>query len=612
MKLKDRRIVIAVLVIALLAAIGIGIGIGYAAKSSKSSKSSSTSSSTTHGPTPVPATPSSPPRPTPGPGSGYGPYASGAVATDAGMCSEIGRDILKKQGSAVDAAIASSFCIGVINMHSAGVGGGGFMLVYDKSSDVSETMDYREEAPSGASQDMFKNKSSLVGGLATGVPGEVKGLYEAYRKYGKLQWRELLQPSIDLASKGFPLPLPVYEAMVSGEEALRADPGLRQLLFNGDKLKRLGEKMTNPQLAVTLEKIRDDPHSFYNGCLANDIVRDVKKAGGIITLKDLAAYSPKWKKALASDVGDLNMYTTPPPSSGAVITMILNILRGYNMTAADRSSDAQSALTYHRIIESFKYAYAWRAKLGDPDFSDAAYANINKVVENMTDPSFAERIRQRILDDKTFFNMDHYGQYYAGTGPEGTSHLSVLAPNGDAVSLTTTVNWRFGAKYRSPATGIIYNNQMDDFSTPGQPNGFGVAPSPSNYIRPGKRPMSSISPVIFTKNGTVYLIAGASGGTRITTATALVVMNKLWFGRELNDAVSDPRVHNQMSNTTYETKEKQYTLPQTIRDGLIARGNQLKGYHGFAVVQAIEKRNTPGKSIYAQSDPRKYAWAAGL
>ncbi|XP_031566044.1 glutathione hydrolase 1 proenzyme-like [Actinia tenebrosa] len=614
MNAKDRKIVVFVLVFSALIILGIGFGIGFATRS-KTSKNS--------GSTPDVKTPTSSPtgRPTNGPtsfptpsgnGTSYGPYKEGAVATDAGKCSEIGRDILKAGGSAVDAAIASSFCIGVINMHSAGIGGGGFMLIYNKSTGRAETLDYREEAPKAATPDMFQNISSTNGGKASGIPGEVIGLYTAHQKYGRLNWSDLVQPSIDLATNGFPIPIPVYEAMELSKEDIKKDPGLKQLLFNGEEMKKLGERITNPQLAITLEKIRDNAISFYNGCLAVDIVRDVKRAEGIITKEDLKDYKPKWKEALKSNMSaDLSLFTTAPPSSGAVITLILNILKGYNMSEADRANDEASARTYHRIIEAFKHAYAARAHLGDPDFPDPSYVNIYEVLKNMSNPSIADNIRLRIDDNKTYHNASFYGKYFSGTGHQGTSHLSVLAPNGDAVSLTTTINFRFGAKYRSPVTGIIYNNEMDDFSTPGKPNGFGVKPSPSNYIKPGKRPMSSISPVIFVQRNDlmVRLIAGASGGTRITTATALVIMNKLWFGRPLNESVSEPRVHNQLSNTTYEVKESKYTLPASIRKGLAERGNYLIPSNWYAVVQAIYREEK--STIFAQSDPRKHGWSAG-
>ncbi|PFX23881.1 Gamma-glutamyltranspeptidase 1 [Stylophora pistillata] len=466
------------------------------------------------------------PPPTAPPGAD-GPYKHAVVASDAGPCSELGRDILKRGGTAVDSAVASLFCIGVYNMHSAGVGGGGFMVVYKKETRSVEVIDFREEAPGKANRTMYVGGKlkSRIGGAAAGVPGEVKGFYEAWKKYGgKIPWKDLVQPSIDMARDGFPFGFSAYYAATrsSVQPLLKADPGFRQLLFNKDgELKKLGEILYMPKFARTLERIRDNPEDFYFGELAKDVVQDVKDGGGIFTLNDLKNYKVKFKKPMKGVFGEYSWYSTPPPGSGVVLSFILNILKGYNMKPGDRNGIKNSTLTYHRIVEAFN----------------------------------------------------------------------------------------FGARYRSTRTGIIYNNEMDDFSTPGKKNAYGVEPSESNMIVPGKRPQSSTAPSLFLdKNGTARLAIGASGGTKITTAISLVMMNYLWFNRTLPQAVVDPRLHHQLM-PMYIRIDKDFQMPLAIQEGLQKLGHEVRNISGYAVVQAAAT-NDDG-TLTGKSDPRKSGWAAG-
>ncbi|KAJ7375034.1 hypothetical protein OS493_001764 [Desmophyllum pertusum] len=284
-------------------------------------------------------------------------------------------------------------------MHSAGVGGGGFIVVYKTSTRFVEVIDFREEAPGKANRTMYVGggMSSRQGATAAGVPGEVKGFYEAWKKYGKLSWKELVQPSIDMATNGFPFGYSAYYAATRSHNTppLKADPGHRELLFNDDgELKKRGELLRMPKFAKTLERIRDDPDDFYNGELAKDIVQDIQDGGGIFTLDDLKNYQVKFRRPMNGTVGN-----------------------------------------YSWIVEAFKFAYAYRALLGDQDF-----ANVTEIVKNMTSPEFAESLRQTIWDNRTFSDYRHYGDFYHNASHEGTSHLSVIAENGDAVSATTTIN----------------------------------------------------------------------------------------------------------------------------------------------------------------------------
>ncbi|XP_020609879.1 gamma-glutamyltranspeptidase 1-like [Orbicella faveolata] len=535
-----------------------------------------------------------------------GPYKHASVASDAGPCSHIGKNILQENGSAVDSAIAAMLCVGVINMHSTGIGGGGFMLVYNRRDRVAEVFDFRESAPAKATEDMFKNASykELNSTLATGVPGEVRGYYTAWLSYGRLPWKQLVQPAIDKAKYGFLINQALYKTMVQSENDIRKDPGLKELLFDKKgNLRQFGDNITNPQYAKSLEEIRDHPESFYNGSLATKIVRDIRRRGGIVTSQDLRDYKVIRRKALVNQLGDMTWYTAPPPASGPVITLILNILKGYNMTAESRDSP----LTFHRVIEAFKFGYSWRSLLGDPAFNDG----MNETVAKMTNETFAEILRRKIWDNQTHSNASYYRGNFHFEEDYGTSHLSVLSPNGDAVALTSTINFHFGCKYRSRITGIIYNNEMGDFSTPGQLNPDDIPPSKSNFIKPRKRPQSSISPVIFTdRSGRVRLVAGASGGPLITTAVSLVVVNELWLSRGISSAVDYPRVHHQLFPNTVMIEKPPYTISQNIQDGLRARKHNISEKASFAVVQAVVRDKD--EEIYGKSDPRKYGWPDGF
>ncbi|XP_073256998.1 glutathione hydrolase 1 proenzyme-like [Porites lutea] len=564
---------------------------------------------TTVTPTPTEYVP--PPLPTGVPAGADGPYDHGVVAADASLCSEVGRDILKKNGSAVDSAIATLFCIGVINMHSAGIGGGGFMTIYNRSTNKAEVIDYREEAPGRANATMYINSTlnSKYGTSASGVPGEVRGFRKAWNKYGRLPWEDLVQPAIDLAKKGFRFGYPAHAAANRSSTLpyIKKDPGLSELLIDkAGNLKKLGTVLKMPKYARTLETIRDEPDSFYSGELAKSIVKDIQDGGGIITLEDMKNYTAKVRTPLSDTMGDLKWYTNPPPGSGAVLSMILNILKGYNFTQDSRKDLNSSILTYHRIIEAFKFAYAYRALLGDEDYWD-----VSEVVKNMTSGKYGDYLRHKIYDNRTFQDYRYYGDFYSSTNVGGTSHLSIISPDGDAVAATNTINLYYGCKYRSTRTGIIYNNEMDDFSTPGKKNNFGVEPSESNFIKAGKRPMSSMTPSIFVDSrGVPRLAVGASGGTRITTAISLVVMNYFWFGRNLSEAILDPRVHHQLL-PDYIRIDKFYPISKDLQAGLRRLGhNDIQAKTITAVVQAAAI--APDGKIYGKADPRKKSFAAGF
>ncbi|KAI4816642.1 hypothetical protein KUCAC02_008958 [Chaenocephalus aceratus] len=514
-------------------------------------------------------------------------YQKAAVAADAGPCSEVGRDILMKGGSAVDASIAALLCVGLMNAHSMGIGGGLFLTIYDATTGLVETIDARETAPRNATQDMFGNSTDLSqkGGLSVAVPGEIRGYEMAHKRHGKLPWRDLFQPSIALAVNGFPLGRALASALSSKRKTIRNDKALCEVFCggNGDILKE-NDTIKFTKLGETYKKIAEEgPNAFYHGPLAQSLVDDIQAAGGIVTMEDLKDYAPVLdENPLRVDVGEYNMAVPNAPASGPVLSLILNILKGYNFTAESVSSTKKKTLTYHRIVEAFRFAYAKRTLLGDPKF-----LNITDLIKNMTSSSYAYDLREKITDDTTH-HMNYYEPEFYIPDNHGTSHLSVIAEDGSAVAATSTINLFLGSKVMSRSTGILLNNEMDDFSSPLITNGFGVPPSPNNFIRP------------------VKMVVGGSGGTQITTSIAQVILNALFFDYELKKAVLAPRLHNQLDPNATEAEPD---FDKNVLEGLALKNHEIKYLTStIAVVQAVVRYED---GLHAQSDSRKWAYAAG-
>lgn len=551
-------------------------------------------------------------------------YQHAAVAADNAECSKVGRNILKKGGSAVDAAIATTLCVGVINMHSTGIGGGGFMMVYDSHKRSAEMIDFRETAPEHSGVDLFKGDplNGIRGGLAVGVPGELRGLEAAWKKYGKLPWKELFKPAIHIAKKGFIIPETVAIAINIWKDILMKDKTFRRVFTRNGKLLKKGDLLKRPQLAKTLQLIAraGSAEPFYNGAMSKTLVKEVRAAGGVLTMNDLKNYKVKFRPALKSKLDDMTLLSTPPPTAGPVLALTLNILDGFKLKQNDL--DENPVRTYHRIIEAFKFAYKYRSMLADPDYEK----EVNKTVKEMMSTKLAEEIRSQITDTKTHL-QDYYGSRYHVPIKTGTTHLAVLAANGDAVSLTSTVNGYFGAKFLSNKLGFVYNNEMDDFSAPNVTNEFGLPPSPVNFIKPGKRPQSSAVPaMVLDKKGNVLMTIGAAGGTIITTSVAQAIMNYFWFKKNLQTAVTMPRVHDQLYPNFVFAETK---FPTEVVNGLKALGHQVKvsdvshgvvqgivkNPHKFKMVDSHGRRKGYVYSlvpqIYAESDYRKGGLPAG-
>lgn len=478
--------------------------------------------------------------------------------------------MLQRGGSAVDAAVAATLCIGAVNSHSSGIGGGGFMLVYNGSR--AETIDFRETAPAAATERMFANFSdcdagggqgdtsmcpSRVGGLAVGVPGEMRGLFLAWQRHGRLPWSDVLAPVIALCHNGFEVTGSNAAAVLTNREFLERDPILNATFFRNGVPISAGEKLTRPALARTLQRIADDgdPDAVYTKDIADRIVGAVDNNSfrpGILRTSDLANYTPEIRSVTRSVFAGSTVFSAPPPASGGVLAMILNVLDLYNTTCAEGRDNLEN----HRIVEAFKFGYGYRSRLSDPCCASAEDAGrcsnashcstAAEILERMLSATFAAETRSKILDNQTKHDPEYYGAEFENEPGPGTTHVSVVGPDGDAVAITSTINTNFGAKIMT-SDGIVLNNQMDDFSTPGFSNAFGYPPAPANFIRPRKRPLSSSAPVVITgRDGKVQLVAGASGGSKIITAVAQVVVNVFLFCQSARSAVDAPRIHHQL------------------------------------------------------------------
>ncbi|EDO48355.1 predicted protein, partial [Nematostella vectensis] len=450
-----------------------------------------------------------------------------AVSSDVKECSDIGLDLMKRGGSAVDASIGALLCVGLMNPESCGIGGGGFMLIVPPRK-KGEVIDFRETAPGKASEGMHKGNEELAatGGLAVAVPGELRGYEIAHKKYGKLKWAELFAPTIKLARDGF------------------------QVSAHTGMYLQVGDMIRNKELADTLEIIaREGPDAFYTGDIAQSIVKTVRSNDGVITLDDLKNYKALEKDGLNSTYEGYQITTIPLPGSGPVLFSALNILEQFQFSKVDKGKNE----TYQYIVEALKFAYAQRTHLGDP--ADPANAHMQNVTNAMLSKKLAAKLRKKIFANQTF-PPSYYGPFFDAAESHGTAHLSVVGPDGELVSVTSTINGYFGS-YLMTDTGIILNNEMDDFSSPGITNQFGIKPAKANYIRPGKRPLSSMVPVVVRHKQdpcTYRLALGGSGGTRITTAVLQTLINILSFGNSLSEAVERPRVHHQFSPDVVEAE----------------------------------------------------------
>jgi gamma-glutamyltranspeptidase/glutathione hydrolase len=522
------------------------------------------------------------------------------------LAADVGLEILKSGGNAVDAAVATGFALAVVYPFAGNLGGGGFMLIHLKTG-KNTFIDYREEAPGAATANMYLDAkgdvipgASTIGYKAIGVPGSVAGLAYAEKKYGKLDLPRVMAPAIRLATDGFQL--------TDGEAKLLADPHLADFpetkrIFthpgarNGDRF-QAGDTLRQPDLARTLTRIAADPDDFYHGQIAHTLVADLAKGGGLISLDDLAKYEPKERTPLEGDYEGLTVVSAPPPSSGGVTLLeALNILSGYNLARlGDRTPPEM-----HLILEAYRRAYMDRNQyLGDPDF-------VSMPISAMLDPKYAAAWRASIVNDEASpsatlkrpagFLPPPPALPAAHTEPANTTHYSILDADGNAVAVTTTLNGAFGSYVTAEGLGFLLNDEMDDFtSKPGVPNMFGLIQGPANAIAPGKRPLSSMTPTIVLEGNAaedqkdqkdqkdpknekdptapkdqqkVLYVLGSPGGSRIITTVANILLSSVDGRLNIQDAVDAPRFHHQyLPDTVY----LEPGFPPSTIEGLRALG----------------------------------------
>jgi gamma-glutamyltranspeptidase/glutathione hydrolase len=478
------------------------------------------------------------------------------VVTAHPLATKVGLDILKKGGNAIDAAVAVQFALAVVYPQAGNIGGGGFLIYRDAKGKKVLALDYREKAPAAAQEKMYQDSlgnvlanKSRYGVLACGVPGTVDGMWEAHTNHGRLTWGEVVTPAIELADKGYQIT--EQEAQNLNEERLTfARNSSLSPAFVKFQDWKAGEWLIQKELAQTLRRIAGDGRNgFYSGATATLIVKEMEKKGGLITLEDLKSYKSVWRTPLEFDWKDLHIITMPPPSSGGIILrQLLAMVGEYPM----KSYGFHSAESVHLMSEAERRAYADRAEhMGDPDFWKVP-------VNTLTDPMY---IKARMADFKRD-TVSNSSTILAGAIKESeeTTHYSIVDREGNAVSVTTTLNDSYGSRTVVGGAGFILNNEMDDFSAKaGAPNLYGAVGGKANAIAPGKRPLSSMTPTIVAKNGKNWMVLGTPGGTTIPTSVFQVIFNVTEFGMSLPEAIQGKRFHHQWKPNQISAEEGCFT-----------------------------------------------------
>jgi gamma-glutamyltranspeptidase / glutathione hydrolase len=552
----------------------------------------------------------------------------GMVAAAHPLATQVGLQILKRGGNAVDAAVATTLAISVVEPFSAGIGGGGFLLV--KTKDKMQALDFRERAPQAASRNMYldangkvKPKASLEGHLSAGIPGTVAGLAAAHRKYGRLPWAELVKPAIEIANNGFTVTDILAEQLRSKTNLLQKNPAARQIFLPGGKALRAGDQLRQADLAKTLRSIARNPQNFYQGEIARSITSDMRRNGGIITQKDLQNYRPIWREPLCGKFRQYQVCSMPPPSSGGVhLLQILNILGDTDLAGMGWHSPA----ALHLMAESMRIAYADRSfYLGDPAF-------VKVPVAALTSPAYGALRRQEIsltiarpskqVQPAAWKTLRRFQPGALVENPilkipalpntkesQDTSHLTVVDRDRQVVTLTFTVNYNFGAGVVVPGTGILLNDEMDDFAVaPGVPNAFGLVGGEANAVAPGKTPLSSMSPTIVTENGKLRLAVGAPGGSTIITTVLQIMLNNLVYKMNVAESVAAGRIHQQWTPDKLSVDPWGFD-PATLND-LRQRGHNIEQREYWGNANAIEQ--LADGTLQGAADPRREGTAAGF
>jgi len=532
----------------------------------------------------------------------------GMVSSTDRVASEIGAEMLRRGGNAFDAVVAVHFALAVVNPEAGNIGGGGFLVAVLPDGET-VSLDFRERAPGAAHADMFLDadgtvtRASVVGHQASGVPGSVAGMWEAHRRYGSLPWADIVEPAINLAD-GIVMHERLAESMRRHEDRFRQFPGTEQTFLPNGAVPRVGDRFSQPDLRETFRRIaRDGRDGFYRGRTADLIVAEMERGGGLITHDDLADYEPAWREPVEIAYRGHRVVSMPPSSSGgATLGLILNILEGYDLAAAG----LLSAEHVHLYTEAARRAFADRnVYLADPDFVAVPLAD-------MVSPRYAAELRAGIqVDRATPSTAVDPGLGPPPGEPEHTTHYSVIDAQGNAVSVTTTINSLYGSRVTVTGAGFLLNNEMDDFTArPGVPNQFGLVQGAANAIEPGKRMLSAMTPTIVLRDdGSPLLLLGSPGGPTIISTVAQVISNMVDFGMTLSEAVAAPRLHHQ--HLPDQLRYERDGLERSVVAALRQFGHDLAerpGYQGDVTAIVVE----PDGSFLGVADPRRGGAAVGL
>ncbi|MDH3427151.1 MAG: gamma-glutamyltransferase [Gemmatimonadota bacterium] len=529
---------------------------------------------------------------------------SGMVVSTDSLASAAGVEILRAGGNAVEAAIATSFALAVVNPEAGNVGGGGFMVA--RLADGTEfALDYREQAPGGATSDMYVDEQGRVtdrgveGHLASGVPGTVAGLEAAYLRYGELPWARLLEPAIRLARDGFHVAERHHNSIRDKRELLSKFPTSAGKFLPRGEPPPIGSSFKQPYLARTLQAIADGgAAAFYEGWIADSLAAEMRRGGGLINRRDLAAYEAVWREPVRAEYRGYEVVSMPPASSGGTtLTQILNIMEGFDLQTAGW----HSAEAIHLAVEAMRRAYADRNYyLGDTDFVDVPLAML-------TSESYADSLRRSIDRDRASVSEEFNR---VSVESENTTHVSVVDVRGNAVAVTTTLNSGFGSGVVVRGAGFLLNNEMDDFtSLVGVPNLYGLVQGEANAIAPGKRMLSAMTPtIVINPQGRTELVTGTPGGATIITTVFQIVTNHIDFGLPVQTSVNAPRFHHQHLPDVIRFEKD--GLPASVVAELRSLGHEVSERTGISGnVESIYI--APDGTMFGAADPRRYSKAIG-
>ena len=523
------------------------------------------------------------------------------VVSSQHLASAVGAQILKDGGNAIDAAVAVGYALAVTHPCCGNLGGGGFMTV--RFADGRETfIDFRETAPLKATADMYLDGAgnivpelSTKGYLAVGVPGTVKGLNYALAKYGTMTPKQVISPAVELAQEGFKLQQGDVNILERGKSRLE-QPNVAKIFLDPEgETKKTGDILQQPELAGVLQQIISEPDAFYRGKVAKKIVTASDNHGGILSLADFAAYEVEETKPINCNYRGYRVISSPPPGGGTTVCQMLNILSGFDL----KESGWRTPESLHRMLSAMLLAYGDRNRyLGDPNFVDNP---TEKLLSAEYASSLRNKIKSKAIAPESVYSTDVQSE---GTN---TTHYSVVDKAGNAVAVTYTINSLFGAGVIAPGTGIILNNEMDDFTSKiGQANQFGLRQGKANIIEPGKRPLSSMSPTIVIKEGEVYLVTGSPGGSTIPTTVLQVITNAIDYDMSIAEAVNTPRIHYQGFPNLVFTEPR--ALDSRAFVELRSKGYEIKPMGFWGAAQSIRVDST--ESVIGGADLRRLAGEA--